>query len=145
MAHVRAQIRDAVAVLIAGLGATVLVQRTYPLNDNDLPVFLVYTGGESSEPESFGNAIILGRELELLIEVIASGSSETLDDTLDDFAVSIETVLADEQYSGLAKDTLLMSTSTELAADGNKPVGMMKLTYGIKYRTVTNDAATART
>lgn len=145
MAHVRAQIRDAVVAKITGLGATVLAQRTYPLNDIKLPVFLVYTGEESSEPESFGAAIILGRELELLIKVIAQGSSATLDDTLDDFAVAIEAVLADEQYSGLAKDTILMSTSTELSADGNKPVGMMKLTYGIRYRTVTNDAATART
>ncbi len=144
MAHVRAQIRDAVAVLLAGNGATVIKTRTYPLNDPELPMFMVYTNTERSELDSIGSTAALMRELDIVIEIVASGAINTLDDTLDDFAAVVEAALADQTYSGLAKDTNLSSTETEISVEGNTPIGMIRLTFAVMYRTVTNDATTAR-
>ena len=78
------------------------------------------------------------------VEVLAKGVTDTLDDTLDDFAALIEAALAGETYSGLAIDTVLLSTETNLDTSGNLPVGVARLVFSVTYRTAANDATVAK-
>jgi hypothetical protein len=73
------------------------------------------------------------RSLSLVVEVIAKANS-TLDHILDDLAVRIEQALsADTTLGGLSKDTTLQNTDIQYLDEGDKPHGMMVMTYNITY------------
>lgn len=138
MAHQRKLIRDAViATLKAGstaAGQRVFGNRARMILKNELPAILVYTRNEPVEisaesPREFK------RSLALSIELIASADDEdTLDDVLDDLAEEVENLLfVDETQGGVATDTILGETEIETAADGEKPVGMAKITLTLPY------------
>ena len=147
MAHLRQQIRERVATTVTGLtttGSRVYQSRVYPLADANLPGLLVYSTSESSEPDvmTSGNRTLF-RELEIVIEAYAKATSN-LDDTLDTITDEIETAMAaDRTVNSLARDATLASTAITLIGEGEKPVGVVTLTYRVTYRNAMNAPDTA--
>ncbi len=129
MAHIRAQIRDAVATAVAGVGLTVKKSRAYPTENDYL---FVYTTSENSTRVSMST---LERNLSVLIEFTARGPVDTIDDTLDGYAVLVETLMAASNLGGLVKDHVLQSTEIAFDGEGQKPVGLMRMTYDVLYFT----------
>jgi hypothetical protein len=82
------------------------------------------------------------RELEVVIEGYAVGVSN-LDNTLDQITLEVEeAMVTDVTRGGYAKDTELSSVEVEYSGDGEKPVGVAKMTFLVTYATIENDAET---
>ena len=143
MAHVRAQIRDAVATAITGLGATVLKSRFFPNDEAALPVFLVYTVNESVDVASGSGSQTMMRTLSVIVDASTQAAEDALDDALDAFAVLIETAVGNNKFSGLALDTRLTSTEMNTSTDGRKPLGTVRLMFDVIYRTTRTNPSTS--
>lgn len=147
MAHVRKQIRDRVAsVLSASVGLVsgrVYASRVYPLTDAALPAVTVYTGAETSGLMAMGT-VTLQRELSITVDAYVK-SAVTFDDDVDAICVQIEDAIgSDFRVNGLAKDIVLSSTEVDFSSEGEKPVGVARLTFTVRYVTSIEDASTAR-
>jgi hypothetical protein len=139
--HKRQQIREAVGTRITSLsttGSNVFQSRVYPLETGNLPALIVYTKNESNELLEMGSQRTLQRNLSLVIEGYAKGTSNT-DDTVDTIAKEVEVAMAsDTTFGGLALDCFLETTEIEYNGEGEKPVGIITLTFSIKYTTTEN-------
>lgn len=138
MAHVRKQIRDALATAVTGLattGANVYTSRVYPISSASLPALLVYTKDESSEYETITKPRTVLRTLSAVIDIYVQGNT-TYDDTIDTIAAEVETALTDVTLSGLAKDLMITGFSTEFSGDPDQPVGTATLSIDIEYVTI---------
>jgi hypothetical protein len=146
MAHVRKQIRDAVATTVTGLattGANVYKGRFYPINGGKLPALCVYTTSEQSVVNVFGSGRGTDRELQLVVEVYAR-SKTTVEDTLDQIAVEVEeAIAADTDIGGLAKDIVYSSMEVDADADPEQTVAVARLIYAVTYRVAETDVETA--
>ena len=133
MSHARTQLREQVAALVTGLattGARVYQSRMRPADG--LPCLLVTTNEEDITPGSIGG--LYQRRLVLQVRGFAKGST-TLDDTLDQIALEVETALA---ASRAELDRIEIDFDDEL----EQPVGSVTLTYQITYFTAASDPAT---
>jgi hypothetical protein len=138
MAHVRKQIRDALATAVTGLsttGANVYTSRVYPISSASLPALLVYTKDESSEYETITKPRTILRTLSAVIDIYVKGNT-TYDDTIDTIAAEVETALTDVTLSGLAKDLMITGFTTEFSGDPDQPVGTATLSIDIEYVTI---------
>jgi hypothetical protein len=139
--HKRQQIREAVGTRITSLtttGSNVFQSRVYPLETGNLPALIVYTKNEANELLEMGSQRTLQRNLSLVIEGYAKGTSNT-DDTVDTIAKEVEVAMAsDTTFGGLALDSFLETTEIEYNGEGEKPVGIITLTFSIKYTTTEN-------
>ena len=146
MAHVRKQIRDNVVTTLTGLtttGTNVYRTRIYPLASGKLPGLAIYTSSETSSNETVTIPRTKSRVVEMVVEGYVSGTTN-LDNTLDQIAVEVEEALeTDPTRGGLAKDTELTGTETELVGEGEKVAGVIRLTFQITYMTREDDAETA--
>lgn len=147
MAHVRKQIRDRVeSILAAGVtlvSSRVYASRVYPLTEANLPAVTVYAGSEASDLRTMG-AKTLSRELSLNVDAYVR-VTDTFDDDIDALAVQIEeTIAADYTLNGLVKDAVLVSTEIEFDGEAERPIGVARLTYAIRYVTTIGDAETAK-
>ena len=139
--HVRALIRAAVADKIAGLpttGGNVHIGRSRVLTPAQLPALLIYTHDETSDRPIDGNPASLGRDLTLAIE----GRVATVlppDDLLDQIAFEVEGRMRDTNLNGLVFDTLLTHTQVEVAADGERQIGAIRLEYRVRYHDPAED------
>lgn len=147
MSHVRNQIRNRIATLVTGLpvtGANVYKMRKYALDDSKLPAICVYTTDESSGLITVGTRT-LRRVINVMVEVLAKGSSVTISDTIDNICVSVEeAIAADFGLDGLAKSTILTSTETDVNIEGENGIGSARLVYAVEYVTSIGDVETAR-
>lgn len=146
MAHVRKQIRDAVATTVTGLattGTSVYKGRFYPINGNKLPAICVYTGGETSGINVMGSSRGTDRDLDLTIEVYAR-SKATVEDLLDQISVEVEEAIAsDTSIGGLAKDIVYSGLEFDADADPEQTVAVARLNYIVTYRVAEDDVETA--
>lgn len=141
MSHIRTQIRDRVATLLAGV-ATVYKSRVYPLAEGALPALLVYTNTESIDAETAAFETY-ERRIELVIDAVAQGTTD-LDTALDDLIEGVEVALgADPTLSGTA--LMVMPTQFEISIlkDGAQPIGRARLAYQVLTRTRSTDPTTA--
>lgn len=142
MAHLRKQIRDAIKTTLTGLtttGQRVYLQRNYPMQASALPGLLIYTNSETAEPVTMTRPQKSRRELSLTVEGLAKANA-TLEDTLDAIAREVEEALgADPSMGGLAKTSFLTGTEIEFNADGENPVGSVRLTYAVRYMTTATE------
>jgi predicted regulator of amino acid metabolism with ACT domain len=147
MSHVRNQIRNRIATLVTGLpvtGANVYKMRKYALDDSKLPAICVYTTDESSSLITVGTRT-LRRVINVMVEVLAKGSSVTISDTIDNICISVEeAIAADFSLNGLAKSTILTSTETDVNIEGENGIGSARLVYAVEYVTSIDDVETAR-
>jgi hypothetical protein len=133
--HTRKLIRDAVAVLLAGLPTTanrVLVGRTRPLAAKHLPTLLIYTTEEQSDRPMEGNPASLGRDLLLAIDGRVSTPLPP-DDLLDAIAFEVEGQMRDTDLDGLVFDTTLLRTTIDVTAEGERRTGSIRLEYHVRY------------
>lgn len=137
--HPRKLIRDKVVQLLTG--ATLAAERVYPTRivpykkGGALPVIAVYTLAESVDPQSVQSAPReLTRDLSLVIEAWVDGAAS--DDALDALAEQIECVMERDPFlEGTAAQSVLSETETEVVTEGDRPMGILMLTYSITYRT----------
>lgn len=132
MPHVRQQIRSHIATLLTGLtttGSKVFKSRMRP--QDQLPCLLVTTQDEDIETGASGTT---DRSLQLVVRGFAKGNS-TLDDTLDQIALEVETVMATEGYD-------LRKIEIDFDDELEKPVGSVSLHYQILYFTPAGNPGT---
>lgn len=133
MSHARTQLREQVATLVTGLATTgdrVYQSRMRPADGQ--PFLLVTTNEEDITPGSIGG--LYQRRLVLQVRGFAKGGA-TLDDTLDQIALEVETALA---ASRAELDRIEIDFDDEL----EQPVGVITLTYQMTYFTAATDPAT---
>ena len=132
--HVRQQIREYFATNLNNLtttGTRVHESRVYPLDT--LPALVIYTKSETSEPLVIHTDRVMQRDLSVIVEGYAKGTSN-FDDTIDTICKEVEeAIAADTTLGGLAKDTFLESTEIEFNAEGEQPMGFVSLTFLTKY------------
>jgi hypothetical protein len=141
-AHVRSQIRAAVAGALVGLattGARVFESRVYPLETADLPGLTVQTDGE----QVLGISIDAPRTLQRTLQLVVAGFAQVtvdLDADLDQIAKEVEVAMAMPMaaVAGLAKDIRLVAVQIEMAGTAQKPTGRIALIYEVDYFTLEN-------
>lgn len=142
MAHIRQQIRDRIIADVTGLattGANVYDSKLYNILQGELPALAVYTQNETSEISTIAPNVTLDRELEVIIECYAE-ANENIENTLDTIASEVENSLGtDLSLNNLAITQFLSSTDIDFTSEGEKPLGICKLTYNVRYmNNVTN-------
>lgn len=134
MAHVRQQIREAVATALTGLattGSRISQARMAPRRAGDLPCLLVETADERIEQ---GAQSRLMRELTVIVRGFAKANT-SLDDTLDQIAGEVETALASAgSLGGLVPGGI---TPTQVSIDFDdtleQPAGVIVMEYRATY------------
>ena len=145
MSHARQKIRDAVVALVTGLtttGSRVFDTRLYNLEPSeDLPGLVIYTKNESSERSDF-SPNNYSRELEVIIEGYAETNS-LVENVLDTISLEVENVMgANPLLSNTATTSELNATEIEFDVMGEKPIGIIRLTYSVTYYTLSTDNST---
>lgn len=139
--HQRQAIREAVVAQLRGkTGAEdrVFTTRAVPWKKTELPGIAVYT-----LEEAVGSARTLPRELVrtltlAVLGVVSDGvDAGNTDDQLDALALEIESAMhADPTFGGSpAEDSMLTSTAIEVTEDQGRPLGVVRLTYEVRYYT----------
>lgn len=146
MAHVRKQIRDAIAARLATdaalVGGRVYASRVYPLSEANIPCLAIYTTSESSGLRTMGS-ITMSREMDVQIDIVVR-ATDTFDDDVDAIAVQVEeSIGADIRLGGLVKDIVLTATQIEYDGDAERPIGVASLTFSTRYVTSIEDVETA--
>ena len=151
MAHVRKQIRDQfVTLLTAGVtlvSSRVYATRVYPLTQAKLPAITVTIGSESSGLMTMG-ATMGSKSLDRIVDIAVSvyeNATASLDSAIDAIAVQIEEAIgADFTLGGIAKESVLTSTSIDFSGETEQPIGIATLTFSVRYVTSLTDVETAR-
>lgn len=151
MSHVRKQIRDQfVTLLTAGVSlvsSRVYATRVYPLTQAKLPAITVTIGSESSGLMTMG-ATMGSKSLDRTVDIAVSvyeNATASLDSAIDAIAVQIEEAIgADFTLGGIAKESVLTSTSIDFSGETEQPVGIATLTFSVRYVTSLTDVETAR-
>lgn len=139
MAHMRTQIRQAVASALAGLptsGARVFVNRVHELRAADLPCLMVQTGAEPQIDPFTVDGGALQRQLLLTVRAIAKAAT-ALDDTLDQMLLEVEGAMALTTLGGLVKRVELKSVDSGLSDALDTPCGELTATWLVTYFTPT--------
>jgi len=146
MAHVRQSIRERIASNCTGLtttGTNVFQSRVYSLEPGNLPCLLIYSTTETSERLTMQTTDSLNRDLTVMVEGYARGSSN-IDDTLDTISAEVEVAIAgDPTCNDLAIDTFLSSTEIEYDGEGDQPIGAVRMSWSVNYETKTTVPTTA--
>jgi len=136
MSHARTQIRQAVVALLTGnteAGNRVFSSRVHPLDDAKLPALLVFTPSDDVEKPSMQRPRTQHRNLQLVIEGYVKARGD-IDAEADALAQEVETIIgSNPTLGGLAKDAMLVSTTTQLSGEGEKPVAVVTLTFVVLY------------
>lgn len=141
--HRRKRIRDAaMAALLAAstsAGSRIFSTRSVPWRRLQLPAVSVYALSETSDDQQTSPRELY-RTLTLAIEA-AVEAGENIDDTLDAMALELERAMhADSTLGEVCGDSMLVGTELEVAEQGDKPIGLLRLTYKCWYRTDAPDA-----
>ena len=137
MSHARTQIQDAMdAALQTDVTlATVTAGRIWVYQQGELPVVGVYTNEEVDSLDE-GTFDAIGRELELICEVVAQGvDGNTVDNTLNDIAVQVETALGLEREVLGILDCVPSAWAAELTTEGETVTGKGVMGFNVLYRT----------
>jgi phosphoenolpyruvate-protein kinase (PTS system EI component) len=151
MAHVRQQVRDAfVTALKAGVplvAKRVFATRVYPLTQAKLPAITVTAGAETSGLMTMGATMgvkSLDRTVEITVSIYENATA-SLDSTIDAIAVQVEEAIgADFTLGGIAKESVLTSTSIDFSGETEQPVGIATMTFAVRYVTSLTDVETAK-
>ena len=141
MAHARKQIREAVAAAINTNGVTVEQSRQYPLLEEQIPRYLVYTTAEDiDQGMTTTNGVM--RNLQIVVEAVIVADETTVDDDLDGHGLYLERALNWSKLTGLALRTLLERSELNIRTDGDRSLGVLTLTFSVMYRTLPSDPET---
>ncbi len=153
MSHVRKQIRDQFVSRLASavtlVSSRVYATRVYPLTEAKLPAITVSVTSESSGIMTMGATMgsksrSLDRSVDIAVSIYEKATA-TLDSAIDAIAVQVEEAIgADYTLGGIAKQSVLVSTSIDFSGETEKPVGIATLTFSVRYVTSFTDVETAR-
>ena len=151
MSHVRKQIRDQfVTLLPAGVtlvSSRVFATRVYPLTQAKLPAITVTAGAETSGLMTMGATMgvkSLDRTVEITVSIYENATA-SLDSAVDAIAVQVEEAIgADFTLGGIAKESVLTSTSIDFSGETEQPVGIATMTFAVRYVTSLTDVETAK-
>ena len=130
-------------------GVNVFPNATIPPWHSELsesPVILVYVRSESASEYAVAPRE-LEREIDMAIEIVATGPEEnlevetpgkekSLEDILDDIAEQVENAIdSDDSLQGTADNSILKNSELEFDSSGGSPIGSCRLTYGVTYYT----------
>lgn len=144
MAHVRQQIREAIAAAVTGLtttGANVFQTRVYPLQNSNLPALTIATDSEAvgeNQTLTF-NSRTVERTLEVTITAHVKATDD-FDDSIDTIFAEVEAALGRNLLTGLIREIRLSDLQTAFSDDSEKPTGQGIMTWMVDYQTATNDA-----
>lgn len=140
-AHLRKQIREAVATAVTGLsttGANVFQSRVYALERDELPGLRIYPGSETIVPTTIHSPMMQERTLQIRVEAIAQALVD-LDDELDQIVKEVEIAIAGMSVAGIATSIALVDIQEpELTGEGEQPLGRTTLTFEVRYFTADN-------
>ena len=137
MSHARQQVRDAVFTQLGtniggGVGSNKFKSRVYP--HDTLPCVSVYTRNDQLDLDSSAMGDERGHTLEVVVECRAKVTTG-YDDTLDDIALSVESLIATDSTLGQkVKDIDLISTIIDLSDDSDQPTALAVMTFEAIYR-----------
>jgi hypothetical protein len=145
VAHLRTQIRTALAARLTGLTTTaarVYTTQLYPLAQSALPGLLIVADGEEVEAMSIGAPPLLARQLNVrVVALVAAVSGHEA--TLDQIASEVEVALAaDRTLGGLTKGAQLRGLRPSFDIEADLPVGRMEMYYLFDYRAFEGAPAT---
>lgn len=138
--HAHRQIREAVETLLTGLsttGSRVYANRLQPMADANLPGLRVFMDEEEIDEASAGSPQLLYRRVALVVECCAKANT-TLDDTLDASSKEVEAALCSDITIGAHKLETLYAGMQFDDALSDKPVGVKRLRFFVKFVTASN-------
>ena len=166
MSHVRQQIRDYAADLLVGfiydrfqivildrfssglkkrqtlevLGTGTLYKfRTYALDEEHLPVLLVYTTNDITNLSGIGNRK-LSHSLELRVDVINKGSSIDIFENIEQFCSELNNAIEEDyQLGGLVKSCILSQSEFAVKTSGEKAIGVGTMIFDARYITAVDE------
>ena len=149
--RLRKTIRKKVVEILKGniseIGDNVFPNASVPPWHKELPIILVYTEKEGANKYAQAPKE-LERELDIRIEIIATGPevnkelvtpgvNKSLEDILDDIAEKVENLLdVDDSLQDTVSESSLTNTELEYDAVGGSPIGSCRLTYTATYYTM---------
>lgn len=147
MAHVRTQIRDAMALVLTtalGTGYRVYASRKYPQNLGAKALVDMRFLNENIEEVTMGDDRT--RTASLYIRCHRGASEETIDNLLDADEVAISDAILSYDWSALLEeDPELVQVNFSDDAGGGVPIGALVLRFDLEYRVSRLDLETVRT
>lgn len=139
MAHVRTQIRTAVAALLTGLattGANIKAGRVNAVPQDECPALSIFVDEEAIDLGNSSAPMQLARTASVRVRC-HSALLDGLDDELDQMALEVEEALAgDDTLSGLLNEPLRpVGIEVDRTGQGEKPIGELTLTFAANYET----------
>lgn len=140
MAHVRTQLRQAVATALTGLAtpANVYAERRHRLDVSEMPLIIFSLQGDTAQADerAMGQPFTVERDSELVLELHAMGvSGEAVSDTLDQMELESEQALVAAWESWGLLEILAPSTSEiEFSVDQDRVAGLRSVTYIATWR-----------
>lgn len=135
--HQRKVIRDAVVAQLIH-SVTQANERVFPNRVSstwrqELPAIYVFSISEAAQTLHVSTPPQLYRTLTLAVQALAKGVTG-IDDKLDDLADEIEAAMAsDETFGGNAQQSTLTSTEVDIDETAETPLGVIRLSYEVKY------------
>lgn len=139
MAHIREQIRERVVSLLSTsatlVSGRVYNTRLYPFTKGNLPAINVTTLSEQMPLMTMGRDVEKRTEttISLLIDCHVA-VTDTFDDDLDAICTQVEEAIGgDFTINDLAKQALLDVIEIEIVGEGEKPVGVARMSYNVRH------------
>ena len=130
--HIRRQIRDAVALALAGLpttGGNVFKSRVGPLPVEDLPALRIYTPIDRAERMSQGSPPRQNREVQVLVEAVVVAAEGQLEDTFDAIGVEVEAALGNSDLGVPVDDMVFVEAISGLSGEGEDQAGLLRMEF----------------
>ena len=152
MAHVRKQLRDAVALAVTGLtstGSRVYESRSLPLSAaaTELPALCVYARQDVPDyaDAAMGARGTVLRVLELHVQgYYKAADGPGVEEGLDAIAEQVETaVFVDPTFGGKCIWTRLGPQVLDVDAEGDQTLGVIDMVFELLYRTAEGAPGTA--
>jgi hypothetical protein len=135
MPHVRQQVRNAIHAACAASGAvaaeSVYKSRVHKFDAKQVPAIVVYGRGERIEDGTPGRQQPKVQRRWIRTHVyVGVTANENLEDELDALGLTVENkVFEDPTLGGLAQETRLTSTDTDLSAGADKGFGVLLMVF----------------
>lgn len=140
--HLRETIRDKIVALLSTpedevyptpAEGRVYPNRKIPVFEADLPCILVYFLSEQAEQFTMSATYTALRTLQVVVEAIVG--PDDMDDSLDDLALAIETVMLQNPRLDLSfvERNVLTETSITKLDEGSKEMGSIQVTFPVTY------------
>jgi hypothetical protein len=147
--HMRTQVRNAVAALLAGLtstGSHVFKTQARILPESSLPALVVTLGNESVSAASVHGPDLQEREIDIRVELVAL-ANDGLDDLLDQILLEVESRFNQSGTSDLLDGLLKINDLAEISeieidTSGKKSVGRLVMTRRAVYYVLADNPTT---